>query len=393
MWKSEPPIDDQLPPLDLRLTEESPEDLYELAPCGYCSFLPDGTVVKINRTLLDWLGYEYNEVVARMRFQELFAIGARLHYETHCLPLMLLEGEVREVSYSLRGRDGYGRPVLLHARMLRDDNGSPLVVRATLFDITERHRYEQVLLEARAQAERQQHQLTVQNERLLRSNADLDSFVYAASHDLKQPLNNMAGLFSELRRTAVFRDPDAVHMAHLFEEALADVLRTIGGLTEVVQFQRELDPVAAAPVELNLVVPEVLATLQSQVQALNARIDFDFDSVPTLCMAGPALRSVVYNLLSNALKYARPGHPPHLRLRSVLVEGFAVLHVSDNGRGLDLVRHGADLFQLFRRFHPDVEGSGTGLYLVNRLVQQAGGRVEVQSVVNEGTTFSILLPI
>jgi phosphoserine phosphatase RsbU/P len=109
-------------------------------------------------------------------------------------------------------------------------------------------------------------------------------------------------------------------------------------------------------------------------------------------MAGPALRSVVYNLLSNALKYSRPGQPPHLRLHSALVGGLAVLHVADNGRGLDLARHRADLFQLFRRFHPDVEGSGTGLYLVNRLVQQAGGRVEVESVVGVGTTFCVLLP-
>ena len=392
MQTSEPLPEDSLPPLDLRLTEESPEDLYELAPCGYCSCLPDGTVVKINRTLLAWLGYERDAVVARLRFQELFTIGGRLHYETHCLPLMLLEGEVREVSYQLRGPEGRGRPVLLYARMLRNDDGLPLVVRATLFDITERHRYEQALLEARAQAERQQQQLTVQNERLLRSNADLDSFVYAASHDLKQPLNNMAGLFAELRRTAIFPDPNAVQMARMFEEALAEVLRTIGGLTEVVQLQRELDPIAAAPVALYPLVLEILTTLQPQVRALKARIELDFDAVPTVRMAGPALRSVVYNLLSNALKYSRPGEPPHLRLHSARVGGLAVLHVADNGRGLDLVRHGANLFQLFRRFHPDVEGSGTGLYLVNRLVQQAGGRVEVESVVDVGTTFRVVLP-
>ena len=393
MRTSKPPTDAPLLPFDLRLTEESPQDLYELAPCGYCSCLPDGTVVKINRTLLGWLGYAREEVVARLRFPELFSIGARLHFETHCLPLMLLKGEVREVSYQLRGRDGRGRPVLLYARMLHDDDGQPLVVRATLFDITERHRYEQALLEARAQAERQQQQLTVQNERLLRSNADLDSFVYAASHDLKQPLNNMAGLFAELRRTAIFPDPDAVHMARLFEEALVEVLRTIGGLTEVVQLQRELDPVAATPVALRPMVLEILASLQPELRALGARIELDFDAVPTVRMADPALRSVVYNLLSNALKYARPGHPPHLRLHSALADGVAVLHVADNGRGLDLARHGADLFQLFRRFHPDVAGSGTGLYLVNRLVQQAGGRVEVQSLVDQGSIFSVLLPV
>lgn len=104
-----------LPPFDLRLTEESPEDLYELAPCGYCSCLPDGTLVKVNQTLLVWLGYQRHELLARRQMQQLFTVGGRIHFETHCLPLMLLAGEVREVSYQLRSRDGNIRPVLLFA--------------------------------------------------------------------------------------------------------------------------------------------------------------------------------------------------------------------------------------------------------------------------------------
>ena len=97
-----PDAEEPLPELDLRLTEENPEDLYEHAPCGYCSCLPDGTLVKLNATLLGWLGYAREELVARQALAQLLTVGGRLHFETH---------------------------------------GTPLVVRVTLFDITERRKY------------------------------------------------------------------------------------------------------------------------------------------------------------------------------------------------------------------------------------------------------------
>jgi signal transduction histidine kinase len=109
-------------------------------------------------------------------------------------------------------------------------------------------------------------------------------------------------------------------------------------------------------------------------------------------MSRQGLHSVLYNLLSNALKYAQPGRSPHIGVRTARTGEMLVLSVQDNGRGINLERHGGELFQLFRRFHADVMGSGVGLYLVNRLVHQAGGRVEVASTVGQGTTFRLLMP-
>ena len=116
------PDHEPLPTLDLRLTQENLDDLYEHAPCGYCSCLPDGTLVKLNRTLLDWLGYQPQELVARLRLPDLFTMGGRLHFETHCAPLLVLAGEVREISYLLRRRDGSTLPVLLSATVQRDEH-------------------------------------------------------------------------------------------------------------------------------------------------------------------------------------------------------------------------------------------------------------------------------
>jgi PAS domain S-box-containing protein len=391
--------DEPLPELDLRLTQENLEDLYEHAPCGYCSCLPDGTLVKLNRTLLSWLGYTREELVGQRCLQQLLTVGGRLHYETHCAPLLLLQGQVREISYSLRRRDGSTLPVLLNAQLLRDAQGQPLVVRVTLFDITDRRKYEQALLRAKAEAEEQSQQLAranellqAQNEQLTRINADLDSFVYTASHDLKQPINNLTGLFQELRRSATFHDAEAARMVGMFEEALGQILGTIDGLTEVVQLQRQLERVPVEELALQPFAEDVIRSLQERLGGPDARFALDFTAAPRLRFARAGLQSILYNLLSNALKYAHPDRPPQVRVSTRREGAEVVLTVQDNGRGIDLERHGQVLFQLFRRFHPEVPGSGMGLYLVNRLVHQAGGRVQVDSTPGQGTAFHLRLP-
>ncbi|TGE25125.1 PAS domain-containing sensor histidine kinase [Hymenobacter aquaticus] len=375
--------------LDLRLTEENLDELYDNAPCGYCSCLPDGTLVKLNQTLLTWLGYSRQELVARRCLQDLLTVGARLHYETYCAPLLLLQDQVREISYQLQCRDGRRLAVLLNANLRRDARGEPLVVRVTLFDITDRRKYEQELLRAKAEAEAQRELLTVKNAELLRINAELDNFVYTASHDLKQPASNMVGLFEELKRTATFHDPDAAGMMNMFEEALRQILSTIEGMTDVVQLQRQPDQGPEDAIDLHSFTQDIVRSLQA---AATADFVLDFAAVPTLRLPRTSLHSILYNLLSNALKYAQPGRRPRVLVSTTLTTGGPVLLVRDNGRGIDLHRHGEEVFQLFRRFHPEVDGSGMGLYLVRRLVQQAGGRAEVDSVVGEGTTFRLYFP-
>ena len=388
-----------LPPTDLRLTEEDLTDHYEQAPCGYCTGLSDGTLVRLNGTLLGWLGYAREELVARATVQQLLTVGGRLHYEMHALPLLLLQGQVRELSYQLRHKDGSTRPVLLSARLLRDTDGQPLIVRFTFFDITERHRYEQELRRSYVLAQEHSAQLAQanallmrQNEQLTRSTDDLDNFVYLASHDLRQPINNMAGLFAELKRTAVFTDPETASMVHMFEAALQQAVHTIEGLTEVVQQHQRHELLPVEALALHALAEEILGSLQPQVLAQQAVFTLDFEAAPTVHTTQQGLYSVLYNLFSNALKYAEPGRPARVAVHSARVAGAVVLTVQDNGRGLNLAQHGNQLFQLFSRFHPDVEGTGTGLYLVNRLITQAGGRVEVESEVGQGTTFRLVWP-
>ncbi|MGY1643538.1 SpoIIE family protein phosphatase [Geodermatophilus sp. SYSU D00703] len=136
-----------------RLLEEDPADLYEHAPCGYFSALPDGRVVKVNRTFCEWTGRDAADLLGT-RFQELLSIGGRVFYETHMAPLLRMQGAVREVALDVVRADGAQVPCLVNAVEVRDASGAPLLLRATVFEATSRRRYERALLAAqRAAAE------------------------------------------------------------------------------------------------------------------------------------------------------------------------------------------------------------------------------------------------
>jgi len=135
-----------------QLLEDDPGDLYENAPCGYLSTLPDGTIIKVNHTLCTWLGYPA-EQVRRRRLRDLLSVGGQVFHDTHLEPLLRMQGAVREVALDVVRADGSLLPCLVNAVEVRADDGSPLMVRATLFEATARRRYEQEILAARRAAE------------------------------------------------------------------------------------------------------------------------------------------------------------------------------------------------------------------------------------------------
>ncbi|GHC97575.1 hypothetical protein GCM10010313_05260 [Streptomyces violarus] len=136
------------------LLEDSAEDLYESAPCGYLSTMMDGTIAKINTTLLDWLGLEREAVVGRKRFTDLLTVGGKLYHETHFAPLLRMQGELRGIALDLKRQGGGRLPVLASAVVKYGAQGEPLLIRVTAFDASDRRSYETELLHRRKEAER-----------------------------------------------------------------------------------------------------------------------------------------------------------------------------------------------------------------------------------------------
>lgn len=137
------------------------EELYEHAPCGYFSFTPNGTIIKINNTLLGWLAYQRNEVVNSKNIINLISKGNAIHYEMFFRPIMAVDGTVRELNYDLIKSNGEILPALLNATAIKDENDILIAVNVSVYDITDRKKYEQELLYAKKNAESEKKRFEV----------------------------------------------------------------------------------------------------------------------------------------------------------------------------------------------------------------------------------------
>jgi sigma-B regulation protein RsbU (phosphoserine phosphatase) len=130
------------------LVPDSPEALFEDAPCGYLTTAMDGTILQVNRTLETLTGFDRTALVGR-RFQDLLSVGGRIYHETHYAPLLRMQGWVREIAVDLVTADGRKLPALVNSVLHRDAQGEPERIRTVVFQATERRRYEQELLRSR----------------------------------------------------------------------------------------------------------------------------------------------------------------------------------------------------------------------------------------------------
>lgn len=135
------------------MLRESLQYLYEQAPCGYIFTLPDGTIARVNQTFLEWTGYERRELVSNTRFPDLLTRPSRMFYENQYAPLLRMQGFVKGVTLDLLRKDQSSLPVLLNSVQRTDAAGRPLLVASTIFDATDRRRYERELLLERRKAE------------------------------------------------------------------------------------------------------------------------------------------------------------------------------------------------------------------------------------------------
>lgn len=236
-------------------------------------------------------------------------------------------------------------------------------------------------------------ELLANNAHLTRTNADLDNFIYIASHDLKTPITNIEGLLDALEEElpAAVRQSDHVQaMLDMMQDAVKRFQLTLVQLTDLSRLQlAHAQP--TENVDLTALVESVRLDLASELAAAGTQLTVDMSACPTGAFSAKNMRSIVYNLLSNAIKFRAPGRVPAVSLRCHGDGANTVMEVQDNGLGLTDVQQ-TKLFGMFQRMHDHVDGSGIGLYMVRKIVENAGGTVSVQSQAGEGSTFCVSFP-
>lgn len=229
---------------------------------------------------------------------------------------------------------------------------------------------------------RRTEELNKQNLELKKINTDLDNFIYTASHDLKAPIANIEGLVFALYDSQLEEDSRQT-ILNLMVDSIARFKNTIHDLTEISRAQKENHP--GELVNISEVFDDVVMVLKEHIMESKARIEIDLD-VEHVLFSRKNLRSIIFNLISNALKFRRAEEIPVIKVKSYLENGYILMSVADNGIGFNNEQK-EKIFHMFKRLHDHVEGTGVGLYIVKRIMENADGAIEVESRVGEGTTF------
>ena len=236
-------------------------------------------------------------------------------------------------------------------------------------------------------------ELNESNRQLTRTNVDLDTFVYTASHDLKAPITNIESIVLALRDTlpaAVQQDELVAQLLDMLNHTIGRFQLTIGQLTDISRLQlAHTGP--AEPVVLATVVEAVRLDLAPAIGVIGTRLTVEVPPALRVSFSPANLRSIVYNLLSNAIKYHAPDRPSQVWVRAEQTPQAVVFTVQDNGLGMSALQQ-RQLFGLFQRLHTHVEGTGVGLYISKRLVENAGGTIGVHSQPEVGSTFTVTFP-
>lgn len=366
-------MSDQLPLEDF-------EDLYETAPCGYVSISPDGHIVKANRTIAQWLGFEPDELVAKA-LHDIISFGARIAFETHLAPLLRMQGHVHEIALDLLTSGGEKVPVFGNAAEKRGPDGRHLFTRLTLFKAVDRRTYERTLVDARGKAEAESR--AYRDAALLR-----DRFIAVLGHDLRNPLAATAagiGLLrrseqlSERGRTILDEMNGSVGRASALVNDLLDLAR--GSLGGGFLIERNADA-PLTPALMQVVAEARSVSTESQIDA-----HFDIEE-PVYCDRG-RIGQLAANLLANAVTHGSPERPIEFDA-STRGEAF-VLSVANAGEQIpkDVIDR---LFQpFFRGSRPSQNGLGLGLFIAWEIAKAHDGQLDVSST-EEETRFTFTMP-
>lgn len=312
-----------------------------------------------------WLKALYPEHIQRTKEQWLQAVQS---------------GEEFLIEYKIRSVAGSYRWHRVNALSVKKD-GKAQKWYGTSTDI---HDQKQVM----ERLEKVSRELQIRNNTLRRVNSELDTFVYTASHDLKAPISNLEGLFKLLLENIKLGE-NTSELESMINASFDRFKGTLQDLAEIIKVARQ-DPLDIETVKLEEMLEEASHNVEDLINESGATIRNHFQ-VQEIRFSRKNLRSLFYNFISNSIKYRHPARTPRILIESSeTAEGNVLLSFSDNGLGLEADQK-ERIFNMFTRLHNHVEGSGIGLYLVKRMIENAGGRIKVESEPNEGTTFKIYL--
>lgn len=356
---------------NLRISEEAFRGNFENAAIGMALLNLDGQWLKVNKNLCGILGYSESELL-ELTFQDI------THPEDLDADLKqlneLIAGNIKYYHIEKRYicKNGAIVHIILAASLVRDDNQKPLYFISQIIDISSQKKAEEEI----------QTLLLVtkdQNERL-------KNFAHIVSHNLRSHSGNIAMMIDLLLYENKYLADNEI--IQLLDGASKNLKETIAHLNEVVLMNTTISD--------NLISVDLKKSIESNIQNLQALIIGAHVEVYNAIPEGVFIKgipayvdSILLNFLTNAIKYRSIIHPPTIKLSLLDHENQAVLCIADNGIGIDLKQNGDKLFGMYKTFHGNEDARGIGLFITKNQIEALGGKVEIESELNKGTTFKI----
>jgi PAS domain S-box-containing protein len=385
------------------------KEFYDTFPSGYFCCLPNGTIIDSNKNFLKLTNYSREEVIGKKKFTDFLSFGEKIYFENVFAPALKLSGTIEEVNFNFTKKGGARFPVLINCVEIKDNSGTQLYSHSIVFNIAQRKKYEQELLKSKKNANefsnkltavnkelrshaalisKQKLQLEEFNQHLENKNRQLSSFAHIASHNLRAPVSNLMVLKDLYKENTYLKDK-----AILFSkvEIVIDRLNeTLNELIESVKIQGNTD-IVFDTVIFDTVFIKTLAILDIQILGSKAEVTSNFYKAPKIAYPKLYMESILLNLLSNSIRYRAPDRIAQIHFRTEIVNNEILLIATDNGLGIDLKKYGHKLFGLNNTFHRHPDSKGVGLFMTKTQIEAVGGSVTVESEVDKGTTFKIIL--
>lgn len=343
------------------------EHFFELSPDLLCIAGFDGYFRRINPAVSKVLGYTVDELMSRPISDFVYDEDKKITSDSretvkNSIPLLNFENRYQAKDGKIVWLAWTSMPVV------KDQ-----LVYAVAKDITSKKKLEE-----------DRNQLLTD---LTKTNQDLKQLSYTTSHDLRSPVNNMISLFSMLDQSKITDEETLEYITTLqtVTQNLSEVLNnSVDNLIRKDKLRIDIELV-----DLAEVLQSTLFSINSLINNSDGEISGDFSAFSRFNSNRPYLDSIFLNLLTNSIKYARPGIPPKVRVSTEIRNGSKVLRFSDNGMGFDMEKVKDKIFGLNQKFHEHGDSKGIGLYLVYSHVTNLQGSIEVVSALHEGTDFII----
>ena len=360
----------------LRQAEEKYRHIVENAVDGIYQSSPAGQFLSVNTAMARIYGYSSPEEM----INSIHSIPSQVYLDASNRAefIRVLEEEGSIYAFEARNyrKDGSMIWVSSNARTVKDTDGKILYYEGTVEDITDRK-------EAEAERERLLDELAAKN-------TELERFVYTVSHDLKSPLVTIVGFLGYLEDDIVRGDIDSLRkdLKRIYGAAfkMQDLLKDLLELSRIGRVMNQ-----AEEISIDVLVREAIEVTEGRLQERGVQVHIE-PGLSKVYGDRKRLLEVLQNLIDNAAKYMGNQIDPLIEIGQTGFEsGKPVFYVRDNGIGIAPEYH-EQIFGLFNKLDPAVEGTGVGLALVKRIVEFHGGRIWAESEAGNGATFYFTLP-